>query len=80
MESKQCVLVNEDGHLYAGFSSETSRPVWAKLRREECVLDEPMADSVLRQLTQLGFTKIAKRDAFGIARKWVPQDLDASAA
>ena len=38
-----------------------------------------MADAVLKQLTALGFEKMAKRPSGGVIRKWVPADLDASA-
>ncbi len=75
----QCVIVNEKGRLYAGFSSETSKPVWCVGKRAECIMDEGIADQVVSQLRQLGFQKVAKRRADEVARKWVPADLDASA-
>lgn len=75
----QCVIVNDKGEIYGGFSSETSKPVWFKTKRPGCDMAETMADSVLRQLQGLGFAKVAKRDANGVTRKWVPSDLDATA-
>jgi hypothetical protein len=75
-----CVIVNDQGQLYGGFSSEGCKPIWFRAKREGCTMDEKTADAVLRQLLALGFTKIAKRDANGIIRKWVPADLDASTA
>lgn len=75
-----CVIVNEDGELYGGYNSEISKPIWFKTKRDVCVLDEKIADMALRQLKQLGYEKIVKRDANGIIRKWVPADLDASTA
>jgi hypothetical protein len=74
------VIVNEEGELYGGFSSEASKPVWFKTKRDSCVLDDRLAETALRQLKALGYEKIALRDANGIIRKWVPADLDASAA
>lgn len=73
------VIVNDDGELYGGFSSEASRPIWFKTKREQCVLDDALAQAALRQLKALGYEKIALRDANGILRKWVPADLDAAA-
>lgn len=74
------VIVNDRGELYAGFDSEKSKPIWRRNKTETCVLDDGMAEAVVRQLTQLGFTKFIRRDADGVAKKWVPSDLDASAA
>lgn len=74
----QCVIVNEDGELYGGYNGEIGKPIWFKTKREGCVIEEAVADMVVRQLKGLGYEKIAKRDANGIIRKWVPADLDAS--
>lgn len=74
------VIVNEKGELYAGFDSETSKPLWRRNKVPACVLDDGMAATVVSQLKQLGFTKFIQRDADGVAKKWVPTDLDASAA
>lgn len=73
----QCVIVNEEGELYAGF--QDGKPLWYRTKRPESVLEEPIADTVVRQLKGLGFEKVIKRSANGVARKWVPADLDASA-
>lgn len=72
------VIVNDKGKLYEGFSSEESRPIWRVAKTQKCILDDEVADKVLSQLHQLGFTRCAKRPADGVARKWVPEDLDAS--
>lgn len=74
----QCVIVNKDGHLYGGFETEKARPVWYRSKRAECVMDEPTCDTVMRQLAQLGFKDFAKRDAQTIAKKWVPETVDAA--
>lgn len=74
------VIVNEKGELYRGFETEKARPVWVRNMHDDCVMEDAMADQVIRQLTQLGFTKFVKRDADGVKKKWVPTDLDASAA
>jgi hypothetical protein len=74
------VIVNEQGELYGGFSSEASKPIWFKTKRDQCVLDDVIAKTALRQLKALGYERIVMRDANGIIRKWVPADLDASAA
>lgn len=73
----ECVIVNADGELYAGFLD--GKPHWIRTKRTECLMAEPLAETVLRQLTQLGFTDLAIRDAAGIARKWVPKDRSAAA-
>lgn len=73
------VIVNDKGELYAGFSSEQSKPIWRRSKCKECVLEEAIAETVVRQLKQLGFDKIIQRDADGVARKWVPTDTDAAA-
>jgi hypothetical protein len=73
------VIVNDEGSLYGGFSSEGSKPIWFKTKREDCVLDDAMARMALKQLHGLGYTNTVIRDANGIIRKWVPADLDASA-
>lgn len=73
----QCVIVNKEGHLYGGFETEKARPVWYKSKRSECVMDEATCDAVVRQLSQLGFKDFAKRDANAIAKKWVPEAVDA---
>lgn len=74
------VIVNEYGELYGGYNGEEGRPIWFKTKRPACIIDDAIADQVMKQLTGLGYTKIVKRDANGVARKWVPTDLDASAA
>lgn len=74
------VIVNDRGELYQAFDSEKSKPKWVRGMRQECRLGEDVADLVVRQLTRLGFTKFVKRPADGIARKWVPEQLDASGA
>lgn len=74
----QCVVVNDQGELYGGFSSESSKPVWFKTKRDGCVIDCATAAMVVKQLQGLGFTKVAVRPAEGVIRKWVPADLDAS--
>lgn len=72
------VIVNKDGHLYGGFETERARPIWFRNKRAECVLEDAVADQVVSQLTQLGFKEFAKRPADGVAKKWVPEELDAS--
>lgn len=73
------VIVNDDGDLYGGFSSEASKPIWYKTRRDVCMIEsEALVDTVIRQLKALGFEKVVKRDASGVIRKWVPADLDAT--
>jgi hypothetical protein len=72
------VIVNDAGLLYTGFDSEKGKPMWAKVKRPECVMTEAVADAVVRQLTQLGFTKFVKRASAGVIRKWVPSDTDAT--
>lgn len=74
------VIVNDKGELYYGFLSEESRPDWKKSKRDGCEMDEKTADAVVKQLKQLGHERVAKRPAGGVVRKWVPADLDASAA
>lgn len=74
----QCVVVNEGGELYGGFSSEASKPIWFKTKRADCVIDCSVAALVVKQLHGLGFTKVAVRPAEGVIRKWVPADLDAT--
>ena len=71
------VVVNSRGELYAGFSD--SRPVWYKNKRDESVFDEAIADAYVKQLTELGFGPVVKRDANNVAKKWVPASLDATA-
>ena len=71
-----CVIVNKEGELYGGF--EDGKPVWFKTKRPGVEMDEKTADTVLRQMTQLGFEDIAIRDANDIKRKWVPKALDVS--
>lgn len=73
------VIVNDEGQLYGGFSSEGSKPIWFRTKREDCILDDAMAKMAFKQLQGLGYEKIAIRDANGIIRKWVPADVDASA-
>ncbi len=70
------VIVNEDGELYAGFSSEESKPVWRKTKSQGCILDDAIAKLALKQLHGLGFTKTVIRDAGAVVRKWVPADMD----
>lgn len=72
------VIVNDQGKLYEGFSTDEARPIWRVSKSHKCILDDAVADQVLSQLHQLGFTKCAKRPAGGVARKWVPEELDAS--
>jgi hypothetical protein len=72
------VIVNEEGQLYGGFDSEKSRPIWFKTMREGCGMPESIADAAMKQLAALGFSKIVKRNAGGVIRKWVPADLDAT--
>lgn len=55
----QFVIENEDGEFYAGFTE--GRPVWFKSRRPETRFDEALADTILRQLTHMGFQKIEKK-------------------
>lgn len=74
------VIVNEDGELYGGYNGEEGKPIWFKTKRDACVLDDAIAKQALKQLQQLGYDKTVIRDAGGIIRKWVPADLDASAA
>lgn len=74
------VIVNDEGELYGGFDPQSSRPVWFKTKRDGCILDDEIARRALSQLHQLGYTKTVIRDAHGVLRKWVPADLDASAA
>ena len=76
----ECVIVNDRGDLYRGFDSEEAKPKWGRGMRPECRMDEATADAVVKQLTQLGFTKFVKRPASGVVRKWVPADLNATAA
>ena len=73
------VIVNDQGELYGGFSSESSKPIWFKTKREGCGIPEALADQVVKQLKALGYEKVVKRPASGVIRKWVPADLDASA-
>lgn len=73
------VIVNEEGHLYGGYNSEESKPIWFKTKREGCVMDDAIAKAALKQLIGLGYEKICIRDANGILRKWVPADLNAAA-
>lgn len=70
------VIVNEEGELYGGFSSEASKPIWFKTKREACILDDEIAKLALKQLKALGYEKLALRDANGVIRKWVPADMD----
>jgi hypothetical protein len=70
--------VNKDGELYGGFETASAKPVWFRNKRPECVLEESVADLVMRQLATLGFKDFTKRPADAIAKKWVPKDLDAS--
>lgn len=72
------VIVNEDGELYGGYNGEEGKPIWFKTKRPACILDDKIADAAFKQLKGLGYEKIAKRDANGVARKCVPEDLDAS--
>jgi hypothetical protein len=74
------VIVNDEGELYYGFDSDSCKPVWKKTKREGCAMPEQLADAALKQLKALGHEKIVKRPANGVIRKWVPADLDASAA
>jgi hypothetical protein len=69
--------VNADGELYAGF--EDGKPHWYRTKREGCVMDEALAETVLRQLHQLNFTQTCIRPADGVIRKWVPTDHNAAA-
>lgn len=71
-----CVIVNAEGMIYAGF--QEGKPVWHRSKKESSVLSEEVADKCLSQLTQLGFTDIAKRNSNEVARKWVPKSLDAA--
>lgn len=57
------VITNEDGEFYGGFDSVEARPVWYGVKRKNCYLDEPVADLVLKQLGELGFTKLKKKYA-----------------
>lgn len=74
------VIVNEDGELYGGYNGEEGKPIWFKTKRDACILDDEIAKMALKQLQGLGYTKTVIRDAGGVIRKWVPADLDASAA
>lgn len=76
----QFVIVNDRGDLYRGFDSEEAKPKWVRGMRPDCRMDESLADAVVSQLTQLGFSKFVKRPADGVVRKWVPADLNATAA
>mgnify|MGYP001592759493 CR=1 FL=1 len=68
-------IVNSDGELYAGF--EDGKPQWRRAKRDEYLMAEDLADTVLRQLHHLGFENTAKRDANNITRKWVPKSMSA---
>ena len=72
------VVVNEHGLLYGGF--QEGKPIWFKTKRPDCVIKDETAEAVVKQLKGLGFEKICVRNAGGVIRKWVPADLDASAA
>jgi hypothetical protein len=72
-----CVIVNSDGDLYAGF--EEGKPRYFRTKRDSCVMDEALANTVLRQLHALGFTQTCIRPANGVIRKWVPSDHNAAA-
>lgn len=75
------VIVNEKGELYGGFDPKTNKPVWFKTMRDGCLItDAKLAEAAVRQLKALGFDKVVQRDAHGVKRKWVPTELDASAA
>lgn len=74
------VIVNEDGELYGGYNGEEGKPIWFKTKRGACILDDEIAKAALKQLHGLGYEKTVIRDAGGVIRKWVPADLDASAA
>lgn len=74
------VIVNDEGDLYGGYNGEEGKPIWFKTKRDACVLDDEIAKAALRQLQQLGYDKTVIRSAEGVIRKWVPADLDASAA
>ena len=52
---------------------------WRRVKRQEFLMDEALADKCLSQLQQLGFTNTAKRAENEIARKWVPTKTDAAA-
>ena len=71
----QCVIVNAEGELYAGF--EDGRPRWLRTKREDCLMSEEMATTVLKQLHHLGFEHTAIRDSNDIARKWIPKTQSA---
>lgn len=64
-------IVNKDGMLYAGVVDGVM--TWSKLKRDSCLIDERIVDTVLRQLTELGFGGLTKHKADSIARKWVPK-------
>lgn len=55
----QYVIENEDGEFYAGF--QEGKPVWFRSRRPETRFDAALADTIMRQLTHLGFQKIEKK-------------------
>ncbi len=70
-----CVIVNSEGLLYAGFVE--GKPQWRRVKRDDMMMDDDMADRVVSQLSQLGFEDIKKRYANEITRKWVPKSLEA---
>ena len=48
------VLKNEQGLYYGGYAD--SAPILYRTKREETKFDDEVADKVLKQLTDLGFT------------------------
>ena len=67
---KWCII-NKDGLLYSGVVDGEMK--WGKLKNDYCLIDADIVDTVLKQLTALGFGGLVKYEADKIARKWVPK-------
>lgn len=72
-----CVIVNSAGELYCGMLD--GKPHFLRAKRTESVMPQDLANTVLRQLIELGFGPLAVRDANNVSRKWVPASFDATA-
>lgn len=55
------VIQDSAGYYYAGY--EIDHAIWFRGCREDCKLEEPIADAVLRQLTAMGYTGLSKNKA-----------------
>lgn len=55
----QYTISNEEGEFYAGF--QDGEPVWSKTPGSQTLFDEWIADAILKQMTQLGFTRLKKK-------------------